>query len=73
MSAEEGLADYLLDHYGSCVRGPECWCLKPEGPGWLGRACPDWRSFGARNYAELAAAHQKYHEEWKRQTDGPTD
>jgi len=61
MSDADDLADYLLDHYGTCVRGPDCYwgvdrhskfdgCLKT---GWKGRGCPHWRPLGATTYAEL--------------------
>lgn len=51
--------NYYLDLYGECVRD---YCgghgRKDDGhrclrDGWLGRACPWWKSYGARNLEEL--------------------
>ena len=44
--------DYVLDNYGECDRGPDCyWNRDHLGVGclrgaWLGRACPHWKSVG---------------------------
>lgn len=64
MLARNDLADYLLDNYGTCDRGSDCYwgkdlagrddgCLKT---GWRGRACPHWQTVGATNLDELRAA-----------------
>jgi hypothetical protein len=54
-------ADRLLDHYGHCVLPANlCLCLKPEAR-WLGRACPNWRTLGARTYAELRDAQAMFY------------
>lgn len=54
-----GLADYIADNYGECVRGPACYhaqdgCRHP-GNSWLGRQCPHWRPVKAKDWEELRA------------------
>lgn len=64
MPQEDDLAAYLLDHYGECSRGADCYhgadghgrpdgCLKI---GWIGRGCAHWRPGGARTMEELKVA-----------------
>ena len=56
------LAEYLLDNYGTCERGADCYwgknavgqfdgCLRT---GWRGRECKHWQPLGATTYEELA-------------------
>jgi hypothetical protein len=55
------MADYLLDNYGECTRGADCyWGKDTRGKrngclltGWLGRKCPHWRPLGATTWDEL--------------------
>lgn len=49
---KKDLKETLLDHYGDCVLGSRCICLKPERP-WLGVACGAWKPWGATTYEEL--------------------
>lgn len=64
MLTHDDLATYLLDTYGACERGSDCYwgkdangrengCLKT---GWRGRACKHWQPCGATNYDELKRA-----------------
>lgn len=50
------IADYLLDNYGICDRGANCYwgngCLKT---GWRGRLCPHWQPLGATSLEALSA------------------
>ena len=57
------LADYLLDNYGVCSRGADCYhgkdargkfngCLRV---GWRGRSCLHWIPVDAISYEDLAA------------------
>lgn len=56
------IADYLLDSYGTCDRGPDCyWGKDPAGnfngclkTGWRGTACPHWQPLETSSYQELA-------------------
>ncbi len=61
MLARNDLSDYLLDNYGECDRGANCYwgrdalgrfngCLKT---GWRGRACNHWHPLGAQTLDEL--------------------
>ena len=61
MLARNEIADYLLDNYGECNRGSDCYwgtdalgrwngCLRT---GWRGRQCKHWQSSGATNLDEL--------------------
>ena len=61
MLARNEMADYLLDNYGSCDRGADCYwgkdargewngCLKT---GWRGRQCAYWKPHGATSLEEL--------------------
>lgn len=52
LAPNDDLAEYLLDNYGSCRRGPLCQCLRG---GWLGRGCSCWKPAGVRNWEELDA------------------
>ena len=61
MNRDAGLADFLLDNYGHCIRGAQCLCLRP-GSVWLGRGCSSWRSVGATTYEELEAEDQKVYD-----------
>ena len=56
------IADYLLDNYGTCVRGSDCFwdsdrlghpCLRV---GWLGRQCRYWKPLGITTLDELKMA-----------------
>lgn len=57
------LSDYILDHYGSCSLGVDCyWGKDPLGRfngcnrvGWKGRKCPHWQPTGATTWEELNA------------------
>lgn len=51
MSGKTDLSDYLRDTYGECVAG-KCRCRDP-GP-WLGVLCQHWRSWGVRDWDQLA-------------------
>lgn len=62
MLARNDLADYLLDNYGACARGADCYwgkdaagrdngCLKV---GWRGRGCKHWQPLGATTLDELS-------------------
>jgi hypothetical protein len=57
------MKEYLLDNYGECDRGPDCYwgkdskenwngCLRM---GWKGRACSHWKPLGATTMEELYA------------------
>jgi hypothetical protein len=59
MLARNDIADYLLDNYGECSRGEDCYwgkdgkghsCLRQ---GWLGRACKHWHPLGVTSLDEL--------------------
>lgn len=69
MVAKNDVADYLLDNYGTCSRGADCYwghdtmgrydgCLKT---GWIGRACPHWKPIGATTLEELATIQRSTH------------
>lgn len=53
-SDADDMSDYLLDNYGVCDLGADCYwrpgCLKT---GWRGRACQFWKPLGATTWAEL--------------------
>ena len=51
------LSAYYLDNYGMCARGQDCQCRRS---GWLGRTCPDWQTFGAKNPDELGRAQAAF-------------
>jgi len=61
MLARNEVAEYLLDNYGSCDRGADCyWGKDRQGrrngclyTGWLGRACNHWHPLGATTLDEL--------------------
>lgn len=61
MLARNDLADYLLDNYGICERGPDCYWGKDSGgryngclkTGWRGQQCDHWKPLGATNLDEL--------------------
>lgn len=48
------IADYMLDHYGTCDLGRGCYwkpgCLRTE---WLGRGCKHWHPLGVTSMEEL--------------------
>lgn len=61
MLVRNDLSDYLLDNYGQCDRGTDCYwgrnaagqfngCLKV---GWQGRGCKHWQPLGAQTIEEL--------------------
>ena len=52
----DNLSDWYLDNYGLCS-ADRCYCLVNE---WQGRSCPDWQSFNATNYEELALAQKLF-------------
>jgi hypothetical protein len=62
MLAHNDLAEYLLDNYGTCDRGADCyWGKDAQGNfngclrvGWIGRSCKHWKPLGATSYAELS-------------------
>lgn len=67
MLARNDLSDYLLDTYGECARGADCYwgrnafgqfdgCLKT---GWSGRSCKHWKPLGAQTYEELHEAAKR--------------
>lgn len=47
-------AAYYLDNYGTCTAA-KCTCRQS---GWIGRACQNWRTFGATNLEELSQAQR---------------
>lgn len=47
---QRDLADYLLDHYGTCAL-PACTCNKNRC--WIGRLCRHWTPSGARTWDDL--------------------
>lgn len=64
MLARNDIADYLLDHYGTCDREADCYwgqdkrgnyngCLRN---GWRGRECKHWHPLGVTSLQELHAA-----------------
>ncbi len=66
MLARNELAEYLLDNYGECERGEDCYwgknafgrwdgCLRT---GWKGRLCKYWKPLGATDYEGLKRAQQ---------------
>jgi hypothetical protein len=54
MLARPETADYMLDNYGTCDRGADCYWGKDERgnrngclfAGWLGRKCAHWQPAG---------------------------
>lgn len=57
----DDISPYLLDHYGTCKRGPDCyWGKDAQGKfdgclrvGWKGRMCAHWTPSGAKTLEEL--------------------
>lgn len=56
-TAEEE-AEYIADHYGSCIQRRECICLKPEHP-WMGTFCPNWQPGPWKTFEEMREALKK--------------
>lgn len=62
-----GDADYILDNYGECTRGADCYFGKDaQGRdngcrkiGWIGRYCPHWKPLGSTSWEELRDAGAK--------------
>jgi hypothetical protein len=52
---EQRTRGHLLENYGECTAGRHCSCLRAAGgiAGWMGTDCPNWRSWGVRNWEEL--------------------
>lgn len=67
MLARNDLSDYLLDNYGTCARGADCYHGtdhrgRPDGcakVGWKGRACTHWHPLGAQTLDELKSAKRQ--------------
>lgn len=67
MLARNYLSDYLLDHYGHCDRGADCyWGRDAAGQfdgclriGWRGRGCKHWHPTGAQTLDELRDEQNK--------------
>lgn len=56
MLARDDLTDYILDNYGTCMRGSsECYHAKDGCLGgiWRGRACPHWRPIEGEAFSKL--------------------
>lgn len=64
MLARNEIADYLLDNYGSCDRGADCyWGRDAQGRpngclamGWRGRSCKHWQPLGVTSLEEMFTA-----------------
>lgn len=69
MLARNDVAEYLLDNYGACDRGADCYwgkdtrgafngCLKT---GWRGRACRHWQPSGITSLEEMRERLESYY------------
>lgn len=52
------LAAYLLDNYGTCKLGPDCYFKGCLGSGWLGQGCAHWVPMGCTTWEELKEAQR---------------
>ena len=54
------LANYLLDHYGTCdLEGDDCLHIGNNAQPWIGRLCPHWTPLGATTWQQLREFHER--------------